>query len=103
MEYAAVILSGATQQLQKLFNTDDLQQTQSLAELQHKVALAVQHLLQTDLNRLLNILYRIDVDEQQVKQAMLLPSEPEVADRIAQLIIKRELQKAQTRFIYRSN
>ncbi|MBJ6118783.1 hypothetical protein JAO76_11300 [Pontibacter sp. BT310] len=103
MEYAAVILSGATQQLQKLFNTDDLQQTHSMAELQHKVALAVQQLLQTDLNRLLNILYRIDVDEHQVKQAMLLPSEPEVADRIAHLIIKRELQKAQTRFIYRSN
>ncbi|MER2996267.1 hypothetical protein [Pontibacter populi] len=103
MEYAAVILSGATQQLQKLFNTDDLQQTQTLGELQHKVARAVLHLLQTDLNRLLHILYRIDVDERHVKQAMLLPSEPEMADRIAQLIIKRELQKAQTRFIYRSN
>ncbi|WP_162425640.1 hypothetical protein [Pontibacter pudoricolor] len=103
MEYAAVILSGATQQLQKLFNADDLQQTQSLAELQQKVARAVLHLLQTDLNSLLNILYRIDVDERQVKQAMLLPSEPEMADCIARLIIKRELQKAQTRFIYRSN
>ena len=103
MEYAAVILSGATQQLQKLFNRDDLQQTESLNELQHKVAQAVLHLLQTDLNRLLNILYRIDVDERHVKQAMLLPSEPEVAEHIAQLIIKRELQKAQTRFIYRSN
>lgn len=103
MEYAAVILSGATQQLQKLFNTDNLQHTQTLSELQHNVAQAVLHLLQTDLNRLLHILYRTDVDERLVKQAMLLTSEPEMADRIAQLIIKRELQKAQTRFIYRYN
>ncbi|NDK57057.1 hypothetical protein [Pontibacter fetidus] len=103
MEYAAVILSGAAQQLQKLFQTDELQPTHNLQELQQRVAKAVLYLLQTDLSRLLNILYRIDVEEQQVKQAMLAPSEPEVAERIARLIIKRELQKAQTRFIYRAN
>ena len=103
MEYAAVILSGATQQLQKLFQTDDLQPIQNLQELQNKVAKAVLYLLQKDLGRLLNILYRIDVEEQKVKQAMLASSEAEVADQIAHLIIKRELQKAQTRFIYRSN
>lgn len=103
MEYAAVILSGATQQLQKLFGTNDLEQAHNLQDLQNKVAQAVLYLLQQDLNRLLNILYRIDVDERQVKQAMLLPTEAKVAEQIARLIIKRELQKAQTRFIYRSN
>ncbi|MBC5775288.1 hypothetical protein H8S95_14510 [Pontibacter sp. KCTC 32443] len=103
MEYAAVILSGATQQLQKLFGTETLQHTHNLQDLQQKLAQAVLYLLQKDLNRLLNILYRIDVDERKVKQAMLAPTEEEVADHIAQIIIKRELQKAQTRFIYRSN
>ncbi|MEJ8756064.1 hypothetical protein WG947_03590 [Pontibacter sp. H259] len=103
MEYAAVIVAGATQQLQKHFDTPALQSIANLQELQHQVAQAVLYLLRQDLNRLLNILYRTDVDEQQVKKAMQHPTEEAVAEHIARLIINRELQKAQTRFIYRSN
>ena len=103
MEYAAVILTGAAQQLQKLFNLPDAQSINNLQQLEQMVAQAVLYLLCIDLSRLLNILYRIDVEEQQVKKAMLAPTEEEVAGQIARLIIKRELQKAQTRFIYRNN
>jgi hypothetical protein len=103
MEYAALILAGAQQQLHQLFNHEEPDKTLDLDELHHKVASMVLHLLGKDLGRLLHILYRIDVAEHQVKQAMLLPSHEEVAEQLARLIIKRELQKAQTRFIYRSN
>ena len=101
MEYSAVILADTNRQLQKIFETDDDLVYSNLQELQHRVEKMVLYLLRKDLSRLLHILYRIDVDEQKVKQAMLAPSEEEVAARIGKLIIKRELQKAQTRFIYR--
>lgn len=100
MEYAAVILDSASRHLQKTFETDEACDFADLPGLQRTVDKMVLYLLRKDLSRLLHILYRIDVDEQQVKKAMRAPSEEEVATRIAQLIIKRELQKAQTRFIY---
>ncbi len=100
MEYAAAILTSTNKHLQKIFETDEVFAYNNLDELQHRVERMVLYLLRKDLSRLLHILYRVDVDEQQVKKAMRTPSEEEVASLLAQLIIKRELQKAQTRFIY---
>lgn len=100
MEYSAIILADTNRQLQKIFETDDEFGYTHLHELQQRVERMVLYLLRKDLSRLLHILYRIDVDEQQVKKAMKAPSEEDVASHIAHLIIKRELQKAQTRFIY---
>lgn len=100
MEYAAVILASTIKQLQKIFETDKMFEYKNLDELQIRVEKMVLYLLRKDLSRLLHILYRVDVDEQQVKKAMRAPFEEEVASLLAHLIIKRELQKAQTRFIY---
>jgi hypothetical protein len=61
---------------------------------------AVQHLIDTDFERFLNTLYRIDVDEIKVKLAFT--SKTNVAEAIATLIIERELQKVETREKYRS-
>lgn len=103
MEFAPLVLARTAQHLQQLFESDNLIKAENIPQLEQAVAEAVSHLLQRDLNRLLNILYRIDVDERQVKQAMKAPTQDEVALLVARLIIKRELQKAQTRFIYHSN
>ena len=61
---------------------------------------AVQNLIDTDFERFLNALYRIDVDENKVKQAFA--SETNVAEAIAELIIQREVQKIETREKYRA-
>ena len=58
----------------------------------------IQHLLDSDFERLMNGLYRIDVDENKVKLAM---TTDDVAENIARLIIQRELQKVETRRKYR--
>jgi hypothetical protein len=58
------------------------------------------HLLDTDFERLMNGLYRIDVDEHKVKLA--LASNADVAGEIATLIIQREIQKIETRQKYKS-
>ena len=99
-DYSPVVFSGALNQLQKYFDVNR-NKASSLPELEQHLAALISHLLRTDLNRLLHILYRIDVDEQQVKRALTSDSEEEVAGTIARLIIKRELQKVQTRFKYK--
>ena len=54
-------------------------------------------LLDLDFNRLMNILYRIDVSEEKVKKAF---AEDDPAFSIAGLIIERELKKVETRSKY---
>ena len=61
----------------------------------------VDYLVTHNMERLKSILYRIDVDEQKLHQALSegLPSEaPEI---IVDMIIEREMQKAETREKYR--
>ncbi|WP_242927662.1 hypothetical protein [Pontibacter vulgaris] len=100
MSESPVILTSAANQLQKLFDTNELQapdRDQLLRKLTHAVA----YLLRTDLNRLMHILYRIDVEERLVKQAMAPASvDEDIAHNIALLILQRELQKAHTRQKY---
>ena len=61
---------------------------------------AVSELLDKDFNRLLIALYRIDVSEQKVAEAINNEAAGEIAPRIATLIIERELQKVITRKKY---
>jgi hypothetical protein len=100
MEYAASILASANKYLQKVFETDEVFNFKTQEDLHLRVEKMVLYLLRKDRSRLLHILYRVDVEEQQVKKALLAPSEEEVAAHLSRLIIRRELQKAQTRLIY---
>lgn len=93
------VLRGATRHLQQVLEIDNLPGT-SLSALQHKLSRVVLHLLHTDLNRLLHILYRIDVDEHRVKQAMADADEETIAGRIAHLILEREIRKIEIRLRY---
>ncbi|MFT2011140.1 hypothetical protein ACMA1I_20895 [Pontibacter sp. 13R65] len=99
MDFSRAILSGIRSLLNKHFSTTDFEAS-TMDGLHRQTAAAVNHLLRHNFSQLLQILYRIDVDEQKVKQVMTCPSTDEVADSMAHLIIKRELQKVQTRFMY---
>jgi hypothetical protein len=99
MSYSPAILTGTTNHLQRIFEVDNLPST-NLEALEFKLAHLVQQLLRNDFSRLLHILYRIDVDEQKVKQAMVDADEEIIATRIARLILKREIQKAEIRLRY---
>ncbi|MEK6478893.1 hypothetical protein WJR50_15210 [Catalinimonas sp. 4WD22] len=69
-----------------------------LEKVRQKLTLTIEHYLAHDIETLLNLLYRIDVTEKDVKQAML---EENPAEKLTDLIITRELQKAETRIQYR--
>jgi hypothetical protein len=62
---------------------------------------AIVYLLIHDLERLWNILYRIDVNEQKVKALFAKNTPTEIAPEMAKLIYERLQQKAITRIQYR--
>lgn len=62
---------------------------------------AVRQLLDTDLNGLLNALYRIDVGEEKVKELLHTSTSEDIARNIAIAIIEREKQKVVTRQQFR--
>ncbi|WP_439881623.1 hypothetical protein ACSX1A_00400 [Pontibacter sp. MBLB2868] len=101
MQHKPAIISSTTSHLQKLFSVENLPAT-NLEALHFKLARVVQHLLISDLSRLLHILYRVDVEERLVKEAMIADDTEIIAERIARLVIKRELQKAEIRQQYSS-
>ncbi|GAB3199894.1 energy-converting hydrogenase A subunit M [Pontibacter aydingkolensis] len=99
MQYSPAIISSATSRLQSIFEVDNLT-VSNLEALRYKLSRAILHLLNNDFQKLLQILYRIDVDEQAVKEAMIADDTELIAERIAKLILKRELQKAELRQRY---
>jgi len=62
----------------------------------------VDDLIHHDFNKLLNILYRIDVDENKLKHALFESMSP-AAETIADLIIDRQQQKIRFREMYRKD
>lgn len=64
-----------------------------------KIMRVVEDLLERDFSTLINTLYRIDVSEEQLKNALAKSSDNPAAT-IADMILKRELQKVITRRKY---
>jgi hypothetical protein len=69
----------------------------SLQELKEMLAKHINHLLQTNFEQLVNLLYRIDVSEKNLKELLAKNPKQDAGDIIAVLIIERQLQKIKTR------
>lgn len=74
----------------------------TLEELKKQLIPLINQLLDRDMGRLMNALYRIDVNESKVKQVLVSEQPGEIAPKLADLIIDRQLQKVITRKKYRS-
>jgi hypothetical protein len=73
---------------------------QHLDELREKLEKIVAYLLDNDFERLLNAMYRLDINEEKFKIAMSGFSGNSISNEITNLIITREVQKLQTRKKY---
>lgn len=61
----------------------------------------IEHLIQTDFNRLLLILYRVDVSEQKLRSTIAHNESNQLAGHIiAILLIEREIEKIKSRKLY---
>lgn len=81
-------------------NQKQLSNIQDFKALLNLIKERVKLLISSDLQKLINLLYRLDVAESEVKNAFKLMSEEDIADRISQLILEREIQKAEFRIRY---
>ncbi|HEY6062022.1 MAG TPA: hypothetical protein VIV35_00335 [Chitinophagaceae bacterium] len=70
-------------------------------ELQQKLALHVNHLINHDFEKLVSLLYRIDVNEKKIRQLLGQKEGENAAGLIADLIIERQLQKIKSRQQFR--
>lgn len=71
-----------------------------LDELREKLIPIIEKMLQEDLPKLMNILYRIDVDEVLVRKALNTPFFEESARELANLILDRQIKKIEIRKRY---
>jgi hypothetical protein len=78
-----------------------LPETISLEELKQKLSLHVNHLINYDFEKLVFYLYRIDVNESNMKQLLEQREGEDAPGLIADLIIERQLQKIKSRQQFR--
>jgi len=76
-------------------------ENEAFENLKKQLAERIAYMLDHDFEVLMQIFYRIDLNEQKVKEAIALANEP--AWSLAHLVIEREIQKAQTRMKFREN
>ena len=69
----------------------------SINELEQQLTNHINHLINTDFEKLVYYLYRIDVNETKMKQLLQQQGGENAAQLIAQLIIDRQLQKIKSR------
>ena len=75
----------------------------SLEELKQKLTLHINHLINHDFEKLVFYLYRIDVNENRMKDLLDKEEGENAAGLIADLIIERQLQKIKSRQETKSN
>lgn len=69
----------------------------SLEELHLHLSAYINQLIQTDFEKLIALLYRIDVSEQKLKQLLMLHPKEDTGKIIAALIIERQVEKIKSR------
>lgn len=90
--------------LQKDFSLDQEslpESVSSIDELKKRLIPVINFLLNKDMSRLLNALYRIDISETKVKEVLTESPPDNIGADLAELIIEREQQKVMTRLKYR--
>ena len=93
------IILSSTQSLQKYFDEDI--KASNLEQLREWLTSEIIKLLMNDMEKLLNVLYRIDVNEKKVKEIFAQSNPKLIAPSLAELIIEREIGKAESRIKYR--
>lgn len=89
------------QELQGILGLEPTQ-SYTLQELKEMLAKHVNHLLQTNFEQLVNLLYRIDISEKNLKALLAQNPQQDAGDIIAVLIIERQLQKMKSREQYKT-
>lgn len=96
-----IVRIGA-QLITKDFGLEDaeMEKSPSIDGLESRLTQVVQYLLDKDFQRLINIMYRIDLSESRFKEILANEEPDRIANSLAKQILARELQKAKLRKKY---
>jgi hypothetical protein len=92
------------QELVQILNTGlaiDLPEKISLEQLKEELSRHIHHCIQTDFQKLVSLLYRVDVSEPKLRALLKENPDADAGSIIAQLIIERQLQKIKSRREFR--
>jgi hypothetical protein len=67
-----------------------------------RLAAHINHLIQADFNRLVAILYRLDISESKLRNTLQENTGKDAGELMAELIVERQIQKLQSRSQYRA-
>ena len=82
---------------EEIIATANILQPQAIADTKKQLVLLINQLINTDFYALVQLLYRIDVSEKRLKEVLNNNLNNDSAPLIADLIIKRQLQKIESR------
>ena len=80
----------------------DLGQPMTFGDIRQRLQVFINELIENDFPKLTSILYRVDIDEVNLKSLLNKRAGEDAASIIAELIMERELQKIETRKQYRN-
>lgn len=104
MEIPADLVASAASHLTRKADLPDYTGAFALAALQRWVAQHLHTLLANGKHEaLVQICYRVDIDEAALQAAFDLRERDEIAAELAKLLVARELQKAESRARYKDN
>jgi ABC-type transporter Mla subunit MlaD len=91
--------------------TDNLQKFQlqlsgksdTYDQLLNEIASRINYLITHDFSLLISVLYRLDISEKKLKQLLAESAKTTAGDIIAEMIIKRQLQKIESRKAFKNN
>ena len=72
-------------------------------EMKEQLTVYINHLLLHDFNKLVQILYRVDVDEKKLKELLQQGKDTDAAVIIADLLIQRQEEKVKTKEAFKSD
>jgi len=70
--------------------------------LREKLTAVIRHLMDTNFEKLCQAMYRMDVSEKKFDMVFTENSKEEIPEKLADLVIERELQKVHTRMLYKT-
>lgn len=80
-----------------------IKENYTLDDLKKALAVRILSLLDSNVERLLSMLYRVDLSQKKLDEIFRNESKEEIADQIAEAVVDRQLQKIQTRKYYKNN
>ncbi len=98
MENNAVILYEMQSNLEKLFDVNiNVHQQNSIEELINYLSIEINSLINNNFEKLVSILYRMDVSEKKIKQLLEKNDTENAGIVIARLVVEREQQRIKTK------